>query len=120
MTDPVKAKIQSLCPDVMEDLECNCGHIFHDELGNKLHSITLAVVLRAIEKATKMLEPYGISILPDGAFYDQKNGKVFTDGRVAKDLHEASKMRIRWNLSKDNYDDQDEATKAFIGSLILN
>lgn len=112
MTDPVKEKIQSLCPDVVGELECDCGHLVY--LGGSQQSripITLAVVLRAISehKSNSGEEGIFVGIMEGGAFIQQnaETSEVTYDGS-------------QWNLSKDNYDDQDEATKVFIGSLILN
>jgi hypothetical protein len=56
--------------------------------------ITLAVVLRAIG-------------------YDTQ--KVIL---TADDNYKIGKIVRRWNLTNDNYDDQTEETKKFIGSLL--
>lgn len=146
-TDPVKEKIQSLCPDVMElregcevlvgtdklkhtiygyeadertymaylnkpfrkDLQANS---FYDcEFGADADfeilgsPITLAVVLRAIQKGAKYptLVEYWL-------------GKIQGEFIIKNDDAES----VVWKLWQDNYDDQDEPMKAFIGSLILN
>jgi hypothetical protein len=75
MTDPIKQRIQELVPEVME--------LAPDfAFGSP---ITLAVVLRAIDKLRYV------------------NWDTF---------------RNRWNLVKDNYDEQTQKTKEFIGSLL--
>lgn len=92
--DMIKERIQSLCPDVKK---ANCNpQIPQDHYcpgcDNTLpNQITLAVVLRAIQKHLG---------LPNDAL----------------PFHTAQ-LLIHWNLLKD-YDDQDEPTKAFIGSLL--
>lgn len=144
--DPIKAKIQELCKDVME-LKFGCvlqkhpdggiqttvthllgtgnGSVSRVENTNKIafyddnikdgkimrnsfeaewwtilgSPITLAVVLRAIE--TK----YGDHILE---FSGIKTCSL-----------QAARLVAIWNLEHDNFDDQSQPTKDFIGSLIL-
>jgi len=119
MTDPIKAKIIELCPDVMEyknvglrkgRWECECGatngSIFtacqscRTEKPKISNDITLAVVLRAVEKARTIEQP----VL-----------RVYADGEMV--VHEEHR-RIFWNLAKDNYDEQSQETKDFIGTLL--
>jgi hypothetical protein len=69
--------------------------------------ITLAVVLRAIHKinaANKTL----VNVECDGQFL--KHWFNFSTKK--------SKLGPTWNLAKDNYDDQSEATKEFIGEML--
>lgn len=91
--DPIKKRIQELCPDVMEyDSICpnpDCGVGFENK-------ITLAVVLRAIEKIY-----YELDIYTKDAHY-----KTFGD------------LISLWNLEQDNYDQQSGECKQFIGSLL--
>lgn len=87
----------------VENYSKNFIQIVDDE--NSEPPIGIADVLRAIEK-TKFAND--IAVGSDGEFR-QRNEDGYFEGLV-----------IYWNLARDNYDDQDEATKAFIGSLILN
>jgi hypothetical protein len=132
MTDPIKAKIQELCPDVMElkfgtrikvrdgavetiVTYSNYGHF--TVVGRNVHGvesdiieilgspITLAVVLRAIEKTNNRNE---IVVYTDGDF-----GERDSDGRFTS-------AYVKWNLEHDNYDQQSEECKQFIGSLLTN
>lgn len=146
MTDPVKQKIQSLCPDVMllpeypynpdaakaiVELEKIAGktlwnstlqetatmHIenyrqqqagdYRAMLEGRYEGrpVSLAVVLRAIQKGAKY-----------PALMEYWFGKIQGEFIIKNDDAES----VVWKLWQDNYDDQDEATKAFIGSLILN
>jgi hypothetical protein len=109
MTDPIKAKIQSLCPDVIEGTvgAYNANHCPHcaKEFAPK---IALAVVLRAIEKLN-----VGATLFIDtsGQWYGKNSQlKLAESGYLHRELN--------WNLAKDNYDDQPEETKRFIGSLL--
>lgn len=97
MTDPIKAKIQELCPDVKSvtpvcgNKECDCAPYF---------DITLAVVLRAIQKTD----------------YQSFLNLILESDKIT--LESRSKM-VDWNLEHDNYDAQSQETKDFIGSLLL-
>jgi hypothetical protein len=122
MTDPAKAKIQELCPDVMEyknvgltkgRWKCECGatngSIFtacqscRMEKPKVCGDITLAVVLRAIEK-----------LHPADWFAVDTLGSIWKGGEKSGE----EEIVGRWNLTEDNYDDQAEETRAFIGSLL--
>lgn len=83
--DPIKAKIQELMPDVM--LSANPAK----------WTITIAVVLRAIEKKYR----------GDGFALMSSNGWLSMRG----------KAHCRWDLEKD-YDQQSEETRTFIGKLL--
>lgn len=92
-TDPIKQKIQELCPDVMEPK-------FFDlpEATVKMQKIiTLAVVLRAIQK-----------LFREGTLQGGYNNTILAFGDTA----------WRWNLEHDNYDAQTRETQLFIGSLL--
>lgn len=93
-TDPIKAKIQELCPDVMATHECNCPSA-EDIVG---FPITLAVVLRAIPKKGKTV-------------------KINDEGTFFTGVSDEMKSAV-WDLKHDNYDQQSEECKQFIGSLL--
>ena len=67
--------------------------------------ITLAVVLLAIEKVNT-IEKENYCITP--------NGGICFIGYAGRFYHEVA----NWNLSKDNFNDQSEETKTFIGGLL--
>lgn len=141
MTDPIKAKIQELCPDVTE-LKFGCkvayeGYVgmpriwhaatvlqtmasgklaiysTHAQYFDKEHlridgsPITLAVVLRAI-KNVKL--DYAVMVDQEGGFVTALPGQPPRLFSVLKG----------WNLEHDNYDQQSEECKRFIGSLLTN
>jgi len=65
--------------------------------------ITLSVVLRAIGTTE----------------YANKVGCDATGEMQRVEMYEnKTKIKVQWNLSKDNFNDQSEETKAFIGRLI--
>jgi len=69
--------------------------------------ITLAVVLRAIERKNEC----------------NSNPKYWEDmASLVKEVYIDGvwQKNPRWNLSKDNFNDQSEETKAFIGGLLNN
>ncbi len=106
-TDPVKKRIQELVPDIKN---APCGHkIMGDENGcpvaEHLYPITLAVVLRAIEEATSHTEDLTF-ITSTGIFGSLVGGEAVWE------------KVIEWNLEHDNYDQQSEETKKFIGNLL--
>lgn len=68
--------------------------------------ITLAVVLRAIDKGRVDSKEHGYSIRHTGRFYRDNLNSV-------SDVYVAN-----WNLSQDSYDLQSEETKQFIGTLL--
>ena len=70
--------------------------------------ITLAVVLRAIEISSNKVS----------LFFFSKEGEVPNESYVV----DISMLRImyHWNFSKDNFNDQSEETKTFIGGLLGN
>lgn len=99
MTDPIKAKIQELVPEVMN---YDCGR--HREIDLECrdcvwNDCSLAVVLRAIGKS--------------GAHWE------IIDCKSADEcvLKVALQYGI-WNLSKNSWDDQSEETKSFIGAIL--
>ena len=73
--------------------------------------ITLSVVLLAIGKINKG----GVYLRSDGVFFSWKGFAEGGDGN-----HKVESTFIEWNLSKDNFNDQSEETKAFIGGLLTN
>lgn len=86
--DKIKAKIQSLCPDVMA--KSGTGRNLA-----QIKPITLAVVLRAIKK---------VSVIK------QREWDTYQKAIVV--------IVERWNLEHDNFDDQDKPTQDFIGNLL--
>lgn len=88
MTDPIKAKIQELVPDLNGDSVA-----------------TLAVVLRAIEKGN----PSALTNV-----HVELNGNIC----VRKSGQETFHIEAYWNLEQDNYDQQSDETKQFIGQLL--
>lgn len=101
MTDPIKAKIQELCPDVEGDYCTNSGCEHEHKV------VTLAVVLRAIDKKDVAVETY--------IQYDL--GAL----AIGRDFHEDENSYAHWcywNLEHDNYDAQSQETKDFIGRLL--
>jgi len=73
--------------------------------------ITLAVVLMAIGKINKG----GVYLRSDGVFFSWKGFAEGGDGN-----HKVVSDYIEWNLSKDNFNDQSEETKEFIGELLTD
>jgi len=75
--------------------------------------ITLAVVLRAVEKFT------GSS---DDVLYVNSVGLMYkiNSNKTQKDFVKQFENCVEWNLSKDNFNDQSEETKMFIGGLLGN
>jgi len=66
--------------------------------------ITLAVVLLAIsENRQEVIHKYVVTVTEDGFMEDT-------------DMNNYN--RVQWNLSKDNFNDQSEETKAFITNLL--
>lgn len=105
MKDKTKAKIQELCPDVIE-ANCEEGemHYCSTHRGYLPPVLTLAVVLRVIHEAMEIkryltkgyfsgdrINPYEANILDAVAFWDPKH---------------------------DNYDDQTQETKDFLATLL--
>lgn len=91
MEDKVKAKIQELVPSKLWRYTCDhcpCGLIIEE-------SPSLAVVWRAYEQNVK----------PNNWGYD-----AFKEG--------VWQIIVYWDLKHDNYDQQSEETRAFIGSLL--
>ena len=83
---------------------------WHNFLGKP---ITLSVVLRAVEKFT------GYS---DDVLYVNSVGLMYiiNSNKTQKDFIKQFENCIEWNLSKDNFNDQSEETKSFIGGLLTN
>jgi hypothetical protein len=143
-TDKTKARIQELCPDVLElkfGCEVKSEHLVEKHVGpvirrdtNKDYPyfetmwggfsldgngaptspfieilgspITLSVVLRAIE----VVASRSVSNIQDG---DEAAHEYYHNRE--RWLWSAVDM---WNLSLDNYDDQSQPTKDFIGNLL--
>jgi len=106
MTEKAKQRIQELVPEV----KGVCGeHDYHHvgcvSCNINRKTITLTIVLRAIEKVAK-----GTSYFVDtqGDFHEWFAPKGRLDLRTV----------TYWNLAKDNYDDQSDETKRFIGMLL--
>ena len=85
-----------------------CEGDFTEILGKP---ITLAVVLIAVEKFT------GSS---DNVLYVNSVGLMYiiNSNKTQKDFIKQFENCVEWNLSKDNFNDQSEATKSFIGELL--
>ena len=76
---------------------------WHNFLGKP---ITLAVLLLAISKNRKQgIHKYVVTVTEDGFMEDT-------------DMNNYN--RVQWNLSKDNFNDQSEETKEFIGKLLTD
>jgi len=75
--------------------------------------ITLAVVLMAVEKFT------GSS---DDVLYVNSVGLMYiiNSNKTQKDFIKQFENCVEWNLSQDNFNDQSEETKTFIGKLLVN
>lgn len=142
MTDPVKAKIQEMCPDIME-LKFGCEVIIKWQTNPKVSGVLFRTFLNGEndvvdvknkiwstnptnKKCPQVVEILGRPItLADvllaiqkhkGKFVDHDNDKSISDG--IDDLNETTLALLGfWNLTK-NYDDQDQPTKDFIGSLL--
>lgn len=125
--DKTKQRIQELCPDVMElKFGCEVEYMPKQHKGVYLglgadpivvafpwgvqteelkffkilgSPITLAVVLRAIGKSTPKL-----NII-------MNKGRIFIPKKNIG-------AHLAWNLEHDNYDEQSEECKKFIGSLL--
>lgn len=94
MTDPTKAKIIELLPELEKRI--SNGDVWQE-------NITLADVLRAIEVAG-----IGIRIDENGTFWRTIANECFRDETGAS---------IWWQLEKD-YDGQTQEVKDFIGKLL--
>lgn len=147
-TDPVKEKIQSLCPDVMElkreeyfldsievttILKETLREAYNKRFNEHLNYDSWVGINDHLEECGRMLDKkiskrYSLNAESVGrdinlAVVLRAIGNI--DARINLDRHEpilhiyASETMLTWNLLKD-YDDQDEPTKALIGSLILN
>lgn len=106
--DNIKAKIIELCPDVLEehsvacDMDTSHGYaVAHANCTSR--DLTLAVVLRAIEKTVLNR---CIFVSASGRFYEERAGQ------------NVQLMPGKWNLAQDNYDNQPRETQLFIGSLL--
>ena len=87
----------------MEYREIVCNNREYQILGKP---ITLAVVLLAISKNRKQGNNKHVVIVADNGFMENTDLKNYN--------------RVQWNLSKDNFNDQSEETKMFIGGLLGN
>lgn len=104
-TDPIKAKIQELCPDVMDwkYVEGPGGSLGGEKA--QVKDITLAVVLRAINQ----LMGDWVAVSTEGRFWTQKGSEP---------IHLVDIPFLQWKLHDDNYDVQSEECKQFIGNLL--
>ena len=104
MTDLAKKRIQDLVPEVMDgeiNIRNGKGRLQKIE-GWQPRPIPLAVVLRAIQNSGHW------------ALCGVANNQL-----VLEELGTIGEGRFHyWNLAKDNYDEQSQETKDFIGSLI--
>lgn len=138
MTDPVKAKIQELVPEVMElKFGCEVRKTFiksdfgHSEREYKQKGLYLrrdrdtlgrTIAIRVLFDGNKRpndcdeldLEILGSPITL--AVVLRAIGKNMTDIYKAPDAK--IDTMYKWNLEHDNYDDQSQETKDFIGSLL--
>lgn len=112
--DAIKQRLIELVPDLFSEVCPTCGY---DGLWNApytedkgIRPITLADVLRAIEKAYKpKYESYSVVCTPDGTIevIDWGGGYEPAVGQESCD----------WNLA-EIWDNQSDATKAFVGKLV--
>jgi len=73
--------------------------------------ITLAVIMLAEKKINR--DRGHIYIRSDGVFFQWKG---FAEGGSGN--HKVESTFIEWNLEKDNFNDQSDETKTFIGELL--
>jgi len=85
----------------MEHREILCDNYKYQILGKP---ITLVVVLKAVEIVRK-----GFVVGTDGRFWQLQE---------VEDVLIFIPYKQTWNLSKDNFNDQSEETKSFIGELL--
>jgi hypothetical protein len=117
MTDPTKAKIQELCPGVMDCQVCGSNVIHNSVCMNCRDTvvvgspITLAVVLRAM--VAGMTQPGNWLVDAGGQFWE-------IIGESSEGDWTMKPHKVRWQLASDTYDQQSEECKQFIGSLLTN
>lgn len=92
MIDKTKARIQELVPDLKIETQWH---------GDRWLSITLAVVLRAILEAATPGILLGLHGDKTVSIQNENDGEYCC-----------------WNLAKDDYDDQTQEMKDFIGKLL--
>ena len=136
--DKTKAKIQELCPDVME-LKFGCAIIWDRPASETKSAKTLnAIVVGNLGNGV-------IDILWPGVNFAQRSSTIFKTSDSIKEIlgspitlavvlrairthhhrgnkyYDALPMVVRkWNLEHDNYDQQSDECKQFIGSLLTN
>lgn len=126
MTDPIKKKIQELCPDVME-LKMGC-----EVVGPWGNAIVLAKAREFLKEEKKYIgQRYHVL---KGRTHSTLNriaikeilGSPITLATVLRSLahmradfaKSSSDLLRNWDLKNDNYDAQSEETKKFIGELL--
>ena len=119
MTDPIKAKIQELCPDVMDTMlfEGSKGWQFGHKTSqgyywNGPYKTKDEAHLAAIADGKYSEKKITLAVVLRAAVF--QSYPPFTRGGHILDVVE------RWNLFQDNYDQQSEECKQFIGSLLTN
>lgn len=133
MNDPIKAKIVELCPDIME-LKFGCEVKEHASTGDEQIYRILQKHGNFYQTQAKFREDCGVATFGENAGFRVLGSSITlsvvlraigiddkTTGTMDK-WRESAAMALdilaRWNLTKDNYDDQTEETKKFIGSLL--
>jgi hypothetical protein len=138
MTDPIKAKIQELCPDV---LELKFGCVLENAKGETLQLVPwlmtysvdpLPHVLASSEnefinfQTTKILgSPITLAVVLRAIANEPADFRMWVDATTFEIPHFLMTKRewkedepiLAWDLTKD-YDQQSEECKQFIGSLL--
>lgn len=99
MTDPVKAKIIELVPDINERVECDCSWCGMKPPKGGGHHIT------------------GRPITLADVVYCTNFGEFDSEQMLRKEQEEAHMLLVMWNPKVD-FDNQDQPTKDFIGRLL--
>jgi hypothetical protein len=134
MDDPIKAKIQELCPDVMEfstpkfkwksflkkfpPAEFDYSEK-HKDMLEVITDIEWHAYQVGYNLAIKGKRPITLAVVLR-AIASSKKAINALGGFMPEDQKKMNITKIiaYWNLTKDNYDDQTEETKGLIGQLI--
>jgi hypothetical protein len=139
--DPIKAKIQELCPDVMElrlgtELELVSVTKLHAQLRKKFGTSKYIY-----DGQSKLLCEHGWLDFSDMYLFHRsewqingspitlavvlraikktgKVGRIDTNNFYSDDAEWVMKLVIYWNLEKDSWDSQTKETQLFVGSLL--
>lgn len=124
-TDPIKKRIQELCPDIVKNEHAQL--ITWDnriEYFVELVPITLAVVLRAIEASGFIRGTIGEKKeikLRQGETVAQARNRANFEGEWIAEVNlsdPCKRIILGWNLKKDDWESQTRETQLFIGSLL--